>query len=146
MKSANEMPSTIEQNIILYAKGWYGRGEEVIDDLCKVLSALTAITYERYSKADAMELLIHTFEGYVNENARIDAMKHCFVYPTNDILHVEMKHAMIGKLSILDGEFVDIKEAVSVWCGNGDERDIIEKERIGKLRARWENNESLTKT
>jgi hypothetical protein len=128
------MPSTIQQNIILYAKGWYGRSGNIIDDLCKILSELTAVTYEYYSKADAMELLIHTFEEYVNENQRIDAMKHCFVYPTNDLLHLEMEQAMIGKLSIVSGRYVDLKETIPVWCGNGDLADIKEKERIAKLR------------
>lgn len=68
----------ITNQIIIYAKGWYGRGSNIITDIKKVMANFTGCDEKYFSEGDVFSILIATFEEFVPLHDRKQGLNEIF--------------------------------------------------------------------
>jgi len=109
----NKPLSGVSNQILLYAKGWYGKSGNIIDDVRKVVSKYCSIEIEHVSKRDVLELLASTFAECVKNEYRVrEAIIEIASRHEGDdfIIKRTNEQIIIGKISVVDGSFVNKDE------------------------------------
>jgi len=104
------------QHIILYAKGWYGRSGNILQDIAELLKVYAGLSEP--SIRDAKEVLCSAFAEYGRDNYydMFEAVYEITGWKWESFPPVKRtpEQVMIGKLSIIDGEYVDTSEKLNV--------------------------------
>lgn len=100
--------------VIIYSKHWYKSSEEgVIEDVRKLLAKYSKTDLEYISPKDAKEVIIYAFSDYVTKHdlreGILDVLKVKWE-GWSDVLQRDPYDIMIGKLSIIEGKYVDIEK------------------------------------
>jgi hypothetical protein len=106
--------SGVTNQILLYAKGWYGKSGDIISDIRQIVSKYCMLEIQHIPEGDVWELLASTFAECVkNEHdvkeAIIDMLgKKWLGFNIN--FNRKPEDIIIGKLSIVHGEWVNKDE------------------------------------
>jgi len=108
--------SGITNQILLYAKGWYGKSLDNIADIKKIISKYCGLEIEYIPDNDVWELLASTFSECVKKDFEVKEAilemlgKHM---GGGKIFNRPPEKVIIGKLSIADGGYVTMTEKMS---------------------------------
>ena len=117
IKPKSIKPTELQNQIIIYSKNWYKRSDNILDDIRYLMGKYSGTELEYISDRDAMCVIIETFETFVADYDRIDALKNmlgmtwggCF----KDFKYKPEEY-MIGKLATIDGKYVDMSEKYEI--------------------------------
>lgn len=116
-ESKSKVAEGFSQHIILYAKGWYGKGEHILKDLSILLMMYS--NSPSPSIGDAKEMLCRTYAEYGSKNS-FDLFEAIYEIAGwkwenwSKIGNRAPEQVMIGKLSIIDGEYVDPSQKLNI--------------------------------
>jgi hypothetical protein len=107
----------LNMQVILYAKGQYGKTNDNLKDLKYLISQYCGLYEEHVSDIDAYSALCSAFAHHGCDNPDILAKvleEMIGESWTKSIKGMQRKpiHAMLGHMSILPGEVVDLKEKI----------------------------------
>lgn len=121
-------PRTFENQIILYAKGWYKKSDDVMDDLKTLLSEYIG---QEASLNDVKSILCTCFGKYCPEHDRGEAIAEMLGWSWRSAFFEGRtpEQVMVGKLAIADGLYVDTDELLPVLEYSEEEKTPIHKER-----------------
>jgi hypothetical protein len=117
-----KVPQTFDHHILLYAKGWYNKSGNILEDLKILLSNYAKIDA---STGDVKECLANCFAKYCPESDRGRAIQEMIgwswysLYPS---IKRTPEQIMIGTLSIADGKYVDPTKLQPVRIKKGKEK------------------------
>jgi len=103
-----EKAKGIDNQIILYAKNWYGRSENIIEDIKTIISKECYI--DHVTDYDVYQCLCNVFAEYATKNPVICSQTIMELIGKYFINCRKPEQIIIGQLSIIDGEFVNMKE------------------------------------
>ena len=110
-----EIPQNFYHQILLYAKNWYKRSDNIIEDLKVLLSEYGMIPLECISDHDIYEALAGCFAEYCPPYEMREAIQKLAGWhwwkPQNELKPEEV---MLGKLSIAKGKYVDPTQLLPV--------------------------------
>jgi len=111
-------PATgLSQQIILYAKHWYGSSGDTIADI-KTLMSLYSGTDEGFiSEGDIREHIVDTFVNYVSnphdlKEGIINALGWGFMAHLHQQYKTKPEDFFLGKLAIIKGKYVDLSKKI----------------------------------
>ena len=106
--------------VVIYAKGWYGHGKNIIDDLKHIFGKYNGgIPIEHVSDRDMWQILCMTFEEFVPLFDRQEALPDILGKRWGkEILQRKPEEIMIGKISIIKGELFNIDEKMNFSLDN----------------------------
>ena len=110
-----EVPRTFDHHILLYAKNWYKRSENIVADLRVLLCEYSALYPEHVSDNDIRRLLCGCWNEYApwfNKDEQLQEMLGWSWY--NNFRQRTPEEIMIGSLSIAEGKYVDPTELLPV--------------------------------
>ena len=101
----------VSQQICFYAKGWYGKGKSIKEDLRAVIARYSNINPEYIPDRDIMQLLCETFSECVKNPFEIaDGIFEITGEKWKGFsLQREPEAVLIGKISICHGKYIDLK-------------------------------------
>lgn len=107
--------SGLMNQVIIYSKGWYKHSANSINDIRKIIAKVTACHPSYISENCAKEVIIRAFETYVSTYDRIEAvMKSLGVKKLFPNQEPDPYDFMLGSLSIIKGEYVDMDEKIDI--------------------------------
>ena len=114
-KSMSEVKQAtgLANQVIIYAKNWYGSSDNIIEDIKKLTCHFCALRPEQTSDKEVWRILTTTFSDYVtNEFDRREALLHILSrhLGANPSFVPSPEEAMIGALSITEGGTVDMSK------------------------------------
>lgn len=109
MKNVEEL-TMLDKQIILYAKGWYGKKENIINDLKQIISKVCAIDVEHIPNRDVYGLLVSAYVkvGTDNYHTAVESITEMIgeKWPGSlSYMNRKPEEIMIGILSICDGDY-----------------------------------------
>jgi hypothetical protein len=131
------MDSGFENHVIMYSKGLYGRSEKgFAEDLIVLLNRYIGGDFGTIQ--DIQHYILNAFNKYVDELQRYEALREALGWSFHKIYNFNRKpeECMMGKLSILHKEYVDLFSRYSDIFFGSDE----EKIRINELVEQWKLN------
>jgi hypothetical protein len=116
-----EIPDNFDHHILLYAKNWYMKSGNIIEDL-KILLANYSGTHVRdISEGDIKECLADCFAKYCPECERGKAIQEMLGWGWYLISNRTPQEVIIGKLGITEGKYVDPTQLLPVLVKNIEE-------------------------
>lgn len=112
--SEPKQASGITNQVIIYAKNWYGKTDDPIADLKEIICKCCELKPEHVSDADVKMSIIRAFEKYAREYDRIEALERGLGLNSIDILNYNIYKGMLGKLSIILGKYVNMDEKLDM--------------------------------
>lgn len=99
--------------VIIYSKHWYGRTDNIIDDLKRLLAEYTGNNIDIISEHDIWQILTATFEEFVPLYARQEALFEMLGKKWAgfaEYLNRTPEQIMVGNLTICKGECADMSK------------------------------------
>ena len=93
-------------HVVLYAKGWYGETNNIIDDLRKLLSEYSMLEPQFLPDNDIREFIVETFVATVRPHLQTRILTEAFGWswhPEN--LRRSSEETLIGNISVCEGEW-----------------------------------------
>ena len=108
MKSKTEVPDTFDHHILLYAKNWYKKSGNIIEDLRILLAKYSGTDVDFITPNLVRECLVSCFNDYApcynKDRALLEMLKWGW---TGQISSRTPEEVMLGSLSIAEGKYVD---------------------------------------
>lgn len=111
---ANDITShSFSQQILLYAKNWYGKSGNIIEDLKILFTEWSDIPTEFITDRDIHTLLVDAFVEYVSlkpfdhKEALQEMLGWRWGRSNSALSDRKPEEVMIGKLSVVDGKYVN---------------------------------------
>jgi hypothetical protein len=137
MSTQATKPATgVDNQIILYAKHWYGRSDNIINDLKEVICKCCWL--DSVSDRDVMELLSRTFSVYCTEHDRSEGLFEMLGWKWkgfSENLQRTPEQVMIGKLSIVKGEYVNKAEMMDDFKVADLDKEPVTMEQVEEILA-----------
>lgn len=105
-----EIPDTFDHHILLYAKGWYKKSGNIIEDLKKLLSKYAGLYPDHIYEGEIKRCLVDCFAKYCPDYERGEAIQEMLGWKWGNngvVKDRKPEEVMIGKLSIAEGKYVD---------------------------------------
>jgi len=112
----NKPLSGTTNQILLYSKGWYGKSGNIIEDIRTLVSKYCGLEPRYVSERDIFDLLASTFSECVHNEFEITEAimemtgKKWLGFNLN--LNRKPEEVLVGKISIVDGGFVDMSKKI----------------------------------
>jgi len=117
-RDISKVPEDFAHHVILYSKGHYGRSGNPIADLKAMLSVYAGIGIEHISDRDIYDHIADAFAECVHNRYYIkEAIMEMIGKkwaPPFDRFNGTPEGAMLGKLSIVDGCYVDPEQMLNI--------------------------------
>ena len=131
-----EIPQNFDHHILLYAKHWYKKSNNIIRDLRVLLAEYSGSYYKHITEDDVREALANCFAKYGLEHERGRAIQEMLGWGwCNPIFNRTPEQVMIGQLAIAKGKYVDPSELLPRLKKEHSElgKEMIEKARAERL-------------
>ena len=117
-RDISKVPDNFGHHVILYAKGWYGSTDSIIDDLKAMLALYAGIELPFISDRDVYGMIAGTFAEFVHnphyiEEAIMEMIRMKWA-PPFDRFNGTPESVMLGKLSIIDGCYCDPSQMLNI--------------------------------
>lgn len=110
-----------EQHVVLYSKGWYGKKNNIIEDLKILLAKYAGLELAYISERDIFQMLITTYIQVTNELSiyqktewLMEITGKKWGYPFNEKFNRKPEEVLLGAISVCDGEFVNTSELFKI--------------------------------
>jgi hypothetical protein len=104
----------LENNIIIYAKGWYGHTNNVVEDVRELMSLYSSTDLKYIPARDAKCYIISTFCNYVPDYARPQALERGLGLEPFEMMNMDIYVSMLSKLAIIEGKLVNMDKKLDL--------------------------------
>lgn len=110
-------------HVILYAKGWYERSDNILNDLQSLLELYAGT---KVSQLDVKDILCQTFSEYCPSTERARAINEMLGWSYHHELNIKRtpEQIMIGLISICDGKYCDPTQCLPEFTTDSTKRKI----------------------
>ena len=108
----------LSQQVIIYAKNWYGQSGDAIADLRAIMALYSGIKEQYISEMDVKGAIVFTFVNYVSNPYDLEeGILNALGWSHLSSLHKESgfrpEAFFLGKLSIIKGCYVDMNKKLT---------------------------------